>query len=349
MSKIKFSRELIVGLLGLAAMFVIYFLINFFKSIDIFDDTDKYRIEFTNIGELTNSAPVYVNGCKVGNVSSIEHNFNESSLVYLTVSIDKGMKLPEGSYAQIHNKLMGGSTICIILGNGEGVIEPGATLNGVLEAGAMGEVGNMVPQIEAMLPKVDSMLTSLNNIVSNPAINNTLNNLEALSGQLNATSVQLNNLVNNEIPTALDKVIKLEDDLLKVSSQLSEVDYGTMIATLETSLNNIQQITTALNEGNGTVGMLLKDTTLYSKLNETCEAANALLEDLKENPKRYVNISVFGNKEKKYKESITAIYKNDDWRHASFLYTAVPVQFSHYLTNSTLCSCSPRRLHTVRI
>ena len=299
MSKIKFSRELIVGLLGLAAMLVIYFLINFFKSIDIFDDTDKYRIEFTNIGELTNSAPVYVNGCKVGNVSSIEHNFNESSLVYLTVSIDKGMKLPEGSYAQIHNKLMGGSTICIVLGNGEGVIEPGATLNGVLEAGAMGEVGNMVPQIEAMLPKVDSMLTSLNNIVSNPAINNTLNNLEALSGQLNATSVQLNNLVNNEIPTALDKVIKLEDDLLKVSSQLSEVDYGTMIATLETSLNNIQQITTALNEGNGTVGMLLKDTTLYSKLNETCEAANALLEDLKENPKRYVNISVFGNKEKK--------------------------------------------------
>ena len=299
MSKIKFSRELIVGLLGLAAMFVIYFLINFFKSIDIFDDTDKYRIEFTNIGELTNSAPVYVNGCKVGNVSSIEHNFNESSLVYLTVSIDKGMKLPEGSYAQIHNKLMGGSTICIVLGNGEGVIEPGATLNGVLEAGAMGEVGNMVPQIEAMLPKVDSMLTSLNNIVSNPAINNTLNNLEALSGQLNATSVQLNNLVNNEIPTALDKVIKLEDDLLKVSSQLSEVDYGTMIATLETSLNNIQQITTALNEGNGTVGMLLKDTTLYSKLHETCEAANALLEDLKENPKRYVNISVFGNKEKK--------------------------------------------------
>ena len=283
----------------MAAMFVIYFLINFFKSIDIFDDTDKYRIEFTNIGELTNSAPVYVNGCKVGNVSSIEHNFNESSLVYLTVSIDKGMRLPEGSYAQIHNKLMGGSTICIVLGNGEGVIEPGATLNGVLEAGAMGEVGNMIPQIEAMLPKVDSMLTSLNNIFSNPAINNTLNNLEALSGQLNATSVQLNNLVNNEIPTALDKVIKLEDDLLKVSSQLSEVDYGTMIATLETSLNNIQQITTALNEGNGTVGMLLKDTTLYSKLNETCEAANALLEDLKENPKRYVNISVFGNKEKK--------------------------------------------------
>lgn len=299
MSKIKFSRELIVGVLGLTALFVIYFLINFFKSIDIFDDTDNYRVEFTNIGELTNSAPVYINGCKVGNVSSIEHNFNESEIVTLTLSLNQGLRLPEGSYAQIHNKLMGGSTICIVMGKGEGTIEPGTTLKGVLEAGAMDEVGNMMPQIEAMLPKVDSMLTSLNTIFANPAINNTLNNLETLTAQLNTTSAQLNRLVSNDIPTALDKVIEIEDDLLKVSSQLSEIDYASMIATLDASLNNIQQITAALNEGNGTVGMLLNDTALYSKLNETCEAANALLEDLKENPKRYVHFSVFGRKEEK--------------------------------------------------
>jgi phospholipid/cholesterol/gamma-HCH transport system substrate-binding protein len=283
----------------LTALFVIYFLINFFKSIDIFDDTDNYRVEFTNIGELTNSAPVYINGCKVGNVSSIEHNFNESEIVTLTLSLNQGLRLPEGSYAQIHNKLMGGSTICIVMGKGEGTIEPGNTLKGVLEAGAMDEVGNMMPQIEAMLPKVDSMLTSLNTIFANPAINNTLNNLETLTAQLNTTSAQLNRLVSNDIPTALDKVIEIEDDLLKVSSQLSEVDYASMIATLDASLNNIQQITAALKEGNGTVGMLLNDTALYSKLNETCEAANALLEDLKENPKRYVHFSVFGRKEEK--------------------------------------------------
>ena len=299
MKKMKFSRELIVGVLGLTALFVIYFLINFFKSIDIFDDTDNYRVEFTNIGELTNSAPVYINGCKVGNVSSIEHNFNESEIVTLTLSLNQGLRLPEGSYAQIHNKLMGGSTICIVMGKGKGTIEPGTTLKGILEAGAMDEVGNMMPQIEAMLPKVDSMLTSLNTIFANPAINNTLNNLETLTAQLNTTSAQLNRLVSNDIPTALDKVIEIEDDLLKVSSQLSEVDYASMIAALDASLNNIQQITAALNEGNGTVGMLLNDTALYSKLNETCEAANALLEDLKKNPKRYVHFSVFGRKEEK--------------------------------------------------
>lgn len=299
MKKIKFSRELLVGLLGLTAMFVIYFLINFFKSIDIFEDTNKYRIEFANIGELTNSAPVYVNGCKIGNVSAIEYNFNESELVYLTVSIEKGLRIPQDSYAVISNKLMGGSTIRIVLGKSSNTIAPGAMMKGVIETGAMDEVSKMIPQIEAMLPKVDAMLTSLNGIVANPAINNTLNNLETLTAQLNTTSAGLDKIVKNDIPEALDKVIKLEDDLLKVSSQLGEVDYQSIIASLEASLNNIQQITTALNDGCGTAGMLLKDSTLYTKLNETCEAATSLLDDLKENPKRYVHFSIFGKKENK--------------------------------------------------
>ncbi|MBR5593663.1 MAG: MCE family protein [Bacteroidaceae bacterium] len=299
MKKIKFSRELLVGLLGLTAMFVIYFLINFFKSIDIFEDTNKYRIEFANIGELTNSAPVYINGCKVGNVSAIEYNFNESELVYLTVSIEKGLRIPQDSYAVISNKLMGGSTIKIVLGKSSNTIAPGAMMKGEIETGAMDEVSKMIPQIEAMLPKVDAMLTSLNGIVANPAINNTLNNLETLTAQLNTTSAGLDKIVKNDIPEALDKVIKLEDDLLKVSSQLGEVDYQSIIASLEASLNNIQQITTALNEGSGTAGMLLKDSTLYTKLNETCKAATSLLEDLKENPKRYVHFSIFGKKEQK--------------------------------------------------
>lgn len=299
MKKIKFSRELLVGLLGLTAMFVIYFLINFFKSIDIFEDTNKYRIEFANIGELTNSAPVYVNGCKIGNVSAIEYNFNESELVYLTVSIEKGLRIPQDSYAVISNKLMGGSTIRIVLGKSNNTIAPGAMMKGEIETGAMDEVSKMIPQIEAMLPKVDAMLTSLNGIVANPAINNTLNNLETLTAQLNTTSAGLDKIVKNDIPEALDKVIKLEDDLLKVSSQLGEVDYQSIIASLEASLNNIQQITTALNDGCGTAGMLLKDSTLYTKLNETCEAATSLLDDLKENPKRYVHFSIFGKKEQK--------------------------------------------------
>ena len=300
MSRIgKISRELWVGILGIAAICIVYFLINFFKGVEVFDDTDKYKIEFANIGEVTNSAPVYINGCKVGNVSGIEHDFNKSRTVYVTVSINKGLRIPEGSYAEIHNKLMGGSTINLILGNGKGTIAPGATLRGTLDAGALGEAGEIMPQLAAIVPKVDSVLTSLNAILSNPAINNTLNNIESLTAQLNATSTQLNSLVENDIPTATGKLIKLEDDLLKISAQINEINFNEMVSSLEASLNNIQQITTALNNGEGTAGMLLKDDELYNKLNDVCTTAVSLLEDLKANPKRYVHFSVFGRKEKK--------------------------------------------------
>ena len=300
MSRIgKISRELWVGILGIAAICIVYFLINFFKGVEVFDDTDKYKIEFANIGEVTNSAPVYINGCKVGNVSGIEHDFNKSRTVYVTVSINKGLRIPEGSYAEIHNKLMGGSTINLILGNGKGTIAPGATLKGTLDAGALGEAGEIMPQLAAIVPKVDSVLTSLNAILSNPAINNTLNNIESLTAQLNATSTQLNSLVENDIPTATGKLIKLEDDLLKISARIHEINFNEMVSSLEASLNNIQQITTALNNGEGTAGMLLKDDELYNKLNDVCTTAVSLLEDLKANPKRYVHFSVFGRKEKK--------------------------------------------------
>lgn len=299
MSKIRnFSRELWVGLLGIAALLIIYFLINFFKGVNVFDTTDKYHIEFANIGEITNSAPVFINGCKVGNVSAINYNFNNDRNVYVTVSLYKGLRLPQGSYAEIHNKLMGGSTISLVLGNSQEAIKPGSKLRGILDAGALGEVGNMMPQIEAMLPKMDSILTSVNSILANPAINNTLNNIETLTAQLNTTTERLNRIVEKDIPAATEKLIALEDDLLKVSSQLSEVDYLKLVNTLQESLDNIEQITTALNDGKGTIGMLLKDSTLYDRLNKTSEAATLLLEDLKQNPKRYVHFSVFGKKAK---------------------------------------------------
>ena len=299
MSKIKrFSRELWVGILGIVALFIIYFLINFFKGVNIFDDTDKYRIEFTNIGELTNSSPITVNGCKIGNVSKIEYDFNTSDKIYVTASINKGLRIPEGSYAEIRNKMLGGSTMNFVLGKGEGAIAPGSMMYGYLNEGAMGEVSRMVPQIENMLPKMDSILCSVNGIVSNPSINNTLKNVDAVVVQLYYTCERLNSILEKEIPTAAGKLIEIEDDLLKVSSQLSEVDYLKLVASLEESLGNIQQITTALENGEGTMGKLMKDSTLYNRLNSTTDAAIQLLEDLKKNPKRYVHFSVFGKKEK---------------------------------------------------
>ena len=296
--KSTFTRELWIGVLGIIAILIIYLLINFFKGINIFSTGEKYYVKFSNIGEIVNTSPVFINGYKVGHVSNVIYNFNNPDEVYVEMHLDNQLQMPVGSVALINTKLLGSSTISLALGNGDTMIQPGDTLEGRMNTGAMDEAGEMLPKITAMLPKLDSILVSLNSTLANPAINKSVNNIETLTAELNNTATLLNSVLKNEIPVAADKLIKIEDDLLKMSAQLSEVDYNKLIGSLEASLNNIQEITTALNNGEGTAGMLLKDDALYNKLNNTAEAATLLLEDLKQNPKRYVHFSVFGKKDK---------------------------------------------------
>ena len=293
----KSPRELWIGLLGILALAMIYMLINFFKGVSIFNEGDKYYARFHDIGEIVKSSPVYINGYKVGNVSDITYDFKEVNNVYIEMSLDKRLQIPQGSYAMIVNKTLGSSTRSLVMSQKEVFLQPGDTLYGTLNAGAIHEAGKMLPQITSLLPKVDSILVSLNNVLSNPALNNSVNNIEQLTIQMNRTTALLNNILSEDIPQATDKLIEIEDDLLQVSSQLSEVDYTKLMNSLEASISNIQQITASLNNGEGTAGMLLKDSTLYTRLNETCEAATMLLEDLRENPKKYVHFSVFGRKQ----------------------------------------------------
>ena len=296
--KSTFTRELWIGVLGIIAILIIYLLINFFKGINIFSTGEKYYVKFSNIGEIVNTSPVFINGYKVGHVSTVRYNFNNPDEVYVEMHLDNQLQMPVGSVALINTKLLGSSTISLALGNGATMIQPGDTIEGRMNTGAMDEAGEMLPKITAMLPKLDSILVSLNSTLANPAINKSVNNIETLTAELNNTATLLNSVLKNDIPVAADKLIKIEDDLLKMSAQLSEVDYNKLIGSLEASLNNIQEITTALNNGEGTAGMLLKDEALYNKLNNTAEAATLLLEDLKQNPKRYVHFSVFGKKDK---------------------------------------------------
>ena len=293
-----FTRELWIGLLGIASIVIVYLLINFFKGINIFSNGEKYYVRFSNIGEIVNTSPIFINGYKVGHVSNVIYNFENPDEVYVEMLLDSQLQMPEGSVALINTKMLGSSTISLALGKSATMINPGDTIEGRMNTGAMDEAAEMIPQITAMLPKLDSILVSLNSTLANPAINNSVDNIGELTAELNTTAKLLNNVLANDIPVATGKLVEIEDDLLKMSSQLSEVDYNKLIGSLEASLTNIQNITAALNTGEGTAGMLLKDSTLYNKLNNTTEAATLLLEDLKKNPKRYVHFSVFGRKEK---------------------------------------------------
>ena len=298
MKKITFSKELIIGLIGITALLSIYLLINFFKGIDLFRDGERYYVKFDNIGQLANASPIYLNGYKAGNVQNISYDFNNMSNVVVTIDVDKRVRIPQGSYAEVNNHMLGGSDISIIMGKSNNFLAPGDTIKGKLNKGIAGEMESVVPVINKMIPKTDSILTSLNTLLANPALSSTIENTEVVTEKLIETTTQLNKLLTTEIPQITGSVASISSDVETVSAQMKEVDYKKLFASVQTTLNNLEDITASLKNGEGTAGLLLKNKELYEKLDSTCAAANTLLTDLKENPQRYVHFSIFGSKEK---------------------------------------------------
>ena len=299
MMKKIFSREVLIGATGILAILVIYFLINFFKGINLFKADNHYNIKFNDVCQLANSSPVFINGYDVGNVRSINYDYNDPGNIIVTIEVDERMKLPEGTYAIITTHMLGGTDISLTLGRGNRLLTPGDTLIGIPDKGIASVASEkIIPAFDKMIPKLDSILGNLNTLLANPALNNTVNNVEVLSEELKKTTASINKLLANDVPAMTERMVKLEDDLLDVSGQLKQIDYAGLTKQLETSLRNIQQVTETLNSKEGTVGMLLNDTTLYRNLCNTCKQAESLLVNLREQPGRYVHFSLFGRKNK---------------------------------------------------
>lgn len=297
--KKNFGREFWVGLIGVVALLSIYLLINFFKGINIFKMGENYYVRFNNVSELVNSSPVYLNGFKAGNVQSINYDYNDMESIIVELSIDKKLHIPVGSVAKISTHMLGGADISIIMSKSAEFYQPGDTLVGILDKGIAGEANDkIIPAMNNLLPKLDSILVSTNKLLANPALTASIKNAEEITSELTKTAKLMNDLLGDDVPHITERLIGIEDDLLDVSSQLSEIDYKQMIHTLDSTISNIHTISETLLEAKGTAGMLLNDSSLYLNLNATCEEATKLLTDLREHPKRYVHFSIFGKKDK---------------------------------------------------
>ena len=295
-----FSREVIIGATGILAILIIYLLINFFKGINLFKADNHYYVKFTDVCQLVNSSPIFINGYSVGNVRDINYDYNNPGNIIVTIEIDERMKVPAGSYATITTHMLGGTDMSLILANSNRILAPGDTIVGYPNKDIASVASEKIlPAFDRLMPKLDSILGSLNTMLANPALDTTINNAAILSEELKKTTASINTLLGKEVPAITDRMVRLEDDLLAVSGELKNINYAAISKELEKTLLNVQQLTSALASDKGTVGLLLNDTTLYRNLCTTCEQAESLLVNLREEPKRYVHFSIFGRKDKK--------------------------------------------------
>lgn len=291
------TKEVRIGLAGIAALCVLVLGINYLKGINMFKPASYFYVRFQNVNGLAQSSPVFADGVRVGIVREISYDYDQPENVIVEVELDTELRIPKGSTAELVPELMGGVRMNILLANNPRErYAIGDTIAGTLNNGMMEKAAAMMPQVEKMLPKLDSILGSLNTIMADQSIPATLHSIEQTTSNLEMTSKQLRVLMSNDVPQLTRKLNTIGDNFIVISNNLKEVDYAATFKKIDATIDNAKMITDKLNSKDNTIGLLLNDPQLYDNLNATTINAASLLEDLKANPKRYVHFSLFGKK-----------------------------------------------------
>ena len=297
-----FTKEVKIALTAIVAIVVLFYGLQFLKGLTVFSNDDSYYVTFTDVSGLSASSPVYANGYKVGVVKDIVYDYSPEGKIVAVMGLDKDMRVPQGTRAEIASDLLGNIKVNLVLGKDPlHMLASGDTISGGAEEGMMSKIGAMMPAIEAIIPKLDSIMTSLNILLADPALRNTLHNVEGMTGNLNATSQNLRALsasLNRDVPGMMTKANGVLDNTQQLTQNLSQVDVVALTESVNTTLENVEQMTRKLNSNEGTLGLLMRDATLYNNLSSTAASADSLLIDLKAHPKRYVHFSVFGKSDK---------------------------------------------------
>ncbi len=298
----KMSKEIKIALVAVVGILVMYFGINFLKGVSLLVSDSYYYITFKDIQGLGASSPIYADGYKVGTVDAIEFDYGQTEPIKVKANIDKQLRIPAGSKAEIEKDLMGNLKVHLLLANNPRErIEPGGTIPGIVEDGVMNKVADMVPVIEQMVPKLDSILNSLNTLLADPALASSLHNIQTITGNLTVSTRELNTLMvglNKQVPGMINRANGVLDNTGKLTSNLAALDVQGTLDRVNRTLANAEEFTQKLNSDKGTLGLLLNDKQLYTNLNATMRDADSLVVDLKQHPKRYVHFSLFGKKDK---------------------------------------------------
>ena len=297
----KYNKEIQIALVAILGVVVLYYGMQFLKGLTI-SSGSNYYVTFNDISGLSNSCPVYASGYKVGVVEDIIYDYENQENIVAVLGINDEMRVPQGTTADIVSDFLGNIRLELKLGDRTaGFLQPGDTIRGGQDKGALAKAAEMIPQVQSLLPKLDSILVSVNALLADPAIANSLHNIDQITASLTSTSRELNRLtanLNSQMPQMLENADGMLANANNLTKNLNELDLASTMQKVDNTLRNVEQMTAKLNSNDGTLGLLMRDPELYNHLNATMIHADSLMIDLKQHPKRYVHFSVFGKKDK---------------------------------------------------
>lgn len=318
----KISNETKVGALTAVAITLLILGFNFLKGKTLFKTGNIIYAKYTDTKGIMVSNGVFINGFQVGSVYDIENADKNLSAIVVAIKLKDNYNIPANSIASIKENPLGNASITIALGDAATYVKSGDTILTASNAGLLGDVMNKLgpvgDQIKATVGSLDAVLKNINTIFD-PATKNNLQEVIAninkttaslvvssasiqamLNQQTGAITASMNNVnsFTKNLADNNDKVTRMLGNVEKTTENLSKADIDGTVAQLKTSIETLNTILGKMSSTDGSLGKLLNDKALYDNLTNTVRSANILMDDLRVHPKRYVNISVFGKKDK---------------------------------------------------
>lgn len=314
----KIANETKVGIMAAFSIALLIIGYNFLKGNAIFSDETVLYAKYSHVDGLAVSKPVLINGFQIGRVDKLQLQSDGS--IVATLKIKGKYDIPKNSIAKLEGTdLLGSKAIVMALGTGTNYAKDGDTLNANVAKGLLETVQPVQKKAELIIGKMDSILTSVNTIL-NPNfqknVDKSFNSIASTLTSLEATSKKVDNLVGSEgsrVSAILANVEAISANLKKnnekingilnnistITDQVAAANFKQTIENANKAVADLQGIVSKVNNGQGSLGMLVNDTKMYENLTNASKNLDNLMIDLKQNPKRYVHFSVFGGGGKK--------------------------------------------------
>lgn len=308
------SKELKTGIVALIVIVIFIWGYNFLKGQNLLDtNTRYYNVEYKNIGGLSNSSLVTINGLKVGSVVDIDFNKEEGKRGELLVkfSVEKDFEFSKKSVVKIYSPSpLGGSNLAIIPNyEGENAVS-GDFLTGEIESSLFTSIGERLDplqhKLEHVIVSADSLFRNLNHVLdkkTQESLKSSVRNLEFTLVEVKKTMLSINGIIDSTSTTlqeTVDNTKLITDNFAKVSDTIVNANIGNIIRKTEVTLNSMNKMLSGINNGQGTLGKFVTDEQLYTNLTSMSKELEELLREMKLNPKRFVHFSLFGKKAKPY-------------------------------------------------
>lgn len=310
------SRELKTGVIAILIIILVIWGYNFIKNQKVFDNSRTLFAEYENVQGLVQSSPVTINGLIVGKIENISFHPSKEGILVVNINFTDEVEFSTNSVAEIYSPdFISGKSLKIRIAYDDAPIaKNGDTLIGKFDSGIMGTINEQIAplqnKVESFIVNTDTVMSNLNSVLdienqknlklSLKHMNATLANFEKVSKS--ADKILAAN--NDKIDSILNNANVAMNSFAKMMDSLEKVDLGATVKRLQVTLDGFNKLLDGIEQGNGSIGKLMKDDQLYINLENASKELEELLRDLKLHPKRYVNVSVFGKKEKPYVEDV---------------------------------------------